>query len=372
MAQAYTPGLKVTPRTVHRVRRVLPIAGEVLVKQGDRVDAQQIVAQTFMPGDIEPVNLANILSMPPADVKEAILKKEGDRIEVGEPLARTKGLFGMFKSEYKSKHAGVIETISDVTGQMIIRGEPIPVQVKAYMSGEVVEIIPDEGCVIEAEVAYIQGIFGIGGETFGEIRMAGKDHAQEFTPDLIQPDMKGCIVVGGARLTDEAIEKARSVGVAALVSGGIDDQDLRDFLGYDLGVAITGNENKGITLVVTEGFGEIAMAERTFGLLRSLEGSSASVNGATQIRAGVMRPEIIVPVEHAETQEEPFDPGQLDVGRTVRIIRDPYFGLIGEVSGLPPEPAVLGSGSRARVLEVQLDSGDSVTVPRANVELIEG
>jgi hypothetical protein len=56
----------------------------------------------------------------------------------------------------------------------------------------------------------------------------------------------------------------------------------------------------------------------------------------------------------------------------VRIIRDPYFGLIGEVSKLPPEPHVLESGSKARVLEVKFTSGESVVVPRANVELIEG
>ena len=79
-------------------------------------------------------------------------------------------------------------------------------------------------------------------------------------------------------------------GAAALVSGGIDDEDLKEFLGYDLGVAITGNEQLGLTVIVTEGFGEIAMAQRSFDLLHSHVGDVASVNGATQIRAGVMRP----------------------------------------------------------------------------------
>lgn len=373
MAQAYTPGLKVTVRTTHRVRRVLPIAGDVLVKKGDRTEATDVVARTFMPGEIMPVNLANILSMPPADVKECVVKNVGERVEVGEVIARTKGIFGMFKNEYASKHEGTIEQISEVTGQIIIRGESIPVQVLAYMPGEVVEIIEDEGCLIEAEVTYVQGIFGIGGETFGRLRLACQDHTQELTADLIHEDMKGCIVVGGARMSDAAIERARDIGAAAVVSGGIDDQDLRDFLGYDLGVAITGSERLGITLIVTEGFGEIAMAQRTFTLLKSREGAEASVNGATQIRAGVMRPEIIIPVDDSVPNEpQRYETGQLEIGRPVRIIRDPYFGLIGEVAALPPEPAALESGSRARVLEVLLDSGDSITIPRANVELIEG
>lgn len=374
MATAYTPGLTVTSRATHRVRRLLPIPGEVLVGKGDTVAAQDIVAQSFMPGEVTPVNVANLLSLPPADVPECMLKNEGDAIEDGEPLARTRGIFGLFKKTTRSRVAGTVETISNVTGQVMIRGEPEPVQVQAYMSGTVKEVIANEGVEIEADVTFVQGIFGIGGEAYGRIVMACASHEQELTADLIKPVMRDCVIVGGARMTDAAIEKAREVGAAAVVSGGMDDEDLRDFLGYDLGVAITGSEDVGITLIITEGFGEIAMAERTFRLLHSREGGDASVTGATQIRAGVMRPEILIPVKQdAAAATAPYvETGLLEAGRQVRIIRDPYFGLIGTVGDLPAEPAVLESGSKARVLEVRLDSGDSVVIPRANVELIEG
>ena len=125
MATAYTPGLTVSGKIRHRVRRLLPLRGEVRVGVGDHVEARDVVAETFMPGDIFPLNLSNILSMPPKDVLECVLKKEGDRIEEGEVLARTKGLFGMFKNEYKSKVSGTIETISGITGQLIVRGENV-------------------------------------------------------------------------------------------------------------------------------------------------------------------------------------------------------------------------------------------------------
>ncbi len=375
MATAYTPGLTVTARTMHRVRRLLPIAGEVLVKEGDTVAAQDIVAETFMPGEITPVNIANLLSLPPGDVVECMLKKQGDPIQVGDAIARTRGIFGLFKNTCTARVAGTLESISSVTGQVMIRGEPEPVQVQAYLSGEVKKVLPGEGVEIETDVSFVQGIFGVGGETYGRIVMACDSHEQELTAELIKPVMKDCVVVGGARMTDAAIERAREIGAAAVVSGGMDDEDLRDFLGYDLGVAITGSEDVGITLIITEGFGEIAMSERTFGLLSSRVGADASVNGATQIRAGVMRPEILIPLtaEHrARARQQVRTDGQLVPGRPVRIIRDPYFGLIGAVGNLPPEPQVLDSGSRARVLEVKLDSGDSVVIPRANVELIEG
>jgi hypothetical protein len=370
----YTPGLKVVRQVRHRVRRVLPIAGDVLVKVGDRCDAEQIVAQTFMPGDVTPLNLASALSISAGDVKLSLLKHEGEQIAVGEILARTKGIFGLFKNEYRSKTSGTLESVSAVTGQVILRGKPLPVQVRAYLSGTVVEVLPKEGVVLEANATLIQGIFGIGGEAYGPIKMACNDPSEELTAARIQPAMKGAVVIGGARMEGEAIRKAIAVGVSALISGGIDDQDLKETLGYDLGVAVTGSEKIGLTLIVTEGFGDIAMAERTFRLLASRAGASAAVNGATQIRAGVMRPEIVIPIEKGDKASS-IDETQIDTrlepGATVRIIRDPYFGRIGKVAALPAELRVLDSGSKARVLEVAFESQERIVVPRANVELIE-
>ncbi len=362
----------------YRARRVLPIAGDVLVAVGDRVSAQDVVARTELPGDATPINLANQLSLIPADVPGCLLKREGERIEVGEVLARTKGIFGMFKGEYASKVGGVIESVSQVTGQVIIRGESIPVEVKAFAAGEVVEVLPHEGVIVEADVSFVQGIFGIGGEAFGPITMACKDHTQEFAPGLIREDMRGAIVIGGARMPGATIRRAIEVGAAAIVSGGMDDADLKDVLGYDLGVAITGTERIGVTVIMTEGFGEIAMARQTFELLASRAGSQAAVNGATQIRAGVLRPEVVIPLaanfagpDNALTTATHVA-GVLQTGTLVRLIRDPYFGVIGTIAALPSEPTVLGSGSKARVLEVTCESGERLTVPRANVEIIGG
>ena len=92
-----------------------------------------------MPGDVTPINLANALAIPPAEVPGAMLVSEGDHVairevaaftvvEVGDLIARSKGIFGFFRSEYRAKTAGTIESISGVTGQVIIRGEPKPVQ----------------------------------------------------------------------------------------------------------------------------------------------------------------------------------------------------------------------------------------------------
>ncbi len=373
-ATAYAPGLTVTAFTRHRVRRVLPIQGDVRVAVGDVVGARDVVAQTFIPGDISPLNIAKLLSLPPGEVPACMLKKEGDVLAVGDVLARTKGIFGRFKQDYVSTVSGTIESVSGVTGLVIVRGAPHPVGVTAYLTGRVEEVLPGEGCVIESAVALIQGIFGVGGEAFGTLKLACRAHDEPLTADRIRPDMAGCIVVGGARMTLEAIERARSVGAVAIVSGGLDDADLEKFLGYNLGVAITGSEKVGISVIVTEGFGEIAMAKRTFALLATHEGADVAANGTTQIRAGVIRPEIVIPLgRDATAAAAPDASGSLlRIGAPVRVIRDPYFGMLGTVSALPTEPHVLASGSRARVLEVTFESGEGAIIPRANVEIIEG
>ena len=175
-------------------------------------------------------------------------------------------------------------------------------------------------------------------------------------------------------MTSDAIDKAIEVKASGIISGGIDDQDLKEILGYDLGVAITGSEKIGITLIITEGFGDISMAQNTFNLLKSREGKETSINGTTQIRAGVMRPLIIIPAEKdpgvsSKTVDKEF--GLLKLGSTVRIIRDPYFGKIGRVHRLQHNPQSLESGTKTRVLEVVIENDNILTVPSANIELIE-
>ena len=137
-------------------------------------------------------------------------------------------------------------------------------------------------------------------EVIGELEMVAKSPSDILDKDSIKIEHKNKIIVGGSLVTAEALDRAVEVGVKGVVVGGYDAHDLKEFLGYDLGVAITGTEEKGITLVVTEGFGQINMAQKTFDLLKAAQGKKTSINGATQIRAGVIRPEVIIPLAGSE------------------------------------------------------------------------
>ncbi|MEN8152325.1 MAG: hypothetical protein ABFS86_21080 [Planctomycetota bacterium] len=374
MAQAYTPGLRVADFTPLKKDRRLPLLGEVTAEVGASVQHDEVIARTNLPGDVQSVNLAHRLSIEPSDLPRYMAKKEGDSIEKGEVIAESKSFFGLFTSRCESPITGTIETMSAVTGQVLLRKPPIPVEVTAYVDGVVSEVHPEEGATVETWGTFIQGIFGVGGETNGPIRVVAESKDQLFTPDLVPADGKDAILVGGSRVTMETLTKAREVGVAGIICAGFDDQDLRTLLGRDLGVAITGQEKLGITLVLTEGFGEIAMADRTFRLLKENDGQRASINGATQIRAGVIRPEIVIPKLSRDKPGEgdrQESTGGLTEGTRIRIIREPNFGSIATVTGLPPELQAMECETKVRVLKIKLDSGEEYFLPRANVELIE-
>jgi len=276
----------------------------------------------------------------------------------GQVLARSKALFGWITHTATSPVDGTLESVSSVTGMAVVREPPTPVEVTAYVDGTVVEVIANEAVVIETRGALVQGIFGLAGERHGAIAVLR---------DQLGPEHRGKVVIASGRVTLAAMRRAIELGVAAVVCGSFAYQDIRELLGRDVGVAVTGNEPLATTLIVTEGFGELAMAPATYELLASLEGMFASVDGATQIRAGVIRPEVIV--SGIEGAVERVAHG-LEVGAPVRCIRAPYFGRIGKVAALPVELAKLPTETSVRVVDVDL--GDAkVIVPRANVEVIE-
>jgi len=370
-AYAYTPGMKVKRAVVVRKTRRLPILGEVLVKKGDELGFDTIVAKTDIPGEPNVVRIDEILGVLSEDVPVYMVKKVGDKVEKDEIIAKSSSMFGLIKKNAASPFAGIIESVSDSSGQVVIRAPPIPVELKAYVRGTVAEVIPKEGVIIETNAAFIQGICGISGERHGKIRVAIGTPEDVLTAETISPDDKGKILIGGSLVTYDAIEKALQVGAIGVVAGGIEGNCLSKFIRYEMGVAITGEEEVGLTLIITEGFGKMRMSSRTFSLLKEFDGHEAAINGTTQIRAGVLRPEIIIPHKLVLSKsEEELSRGMVP-GTPVRIIGDPYFGKIGTVSSLPVQLKKVETGSDVRVVDVKLEDGEIVTVPRANVEIIE-
>jgi hypothetical protein len=89
----------------------------------------------------------------------------------------------------------------------------------------------------------------------------------------------------------------------------------------------------------------------------------------------VIRPEIIIPKRAGALSRTGAAGPQREgirIGDPVRIIRDPLFGKIGQVSALPSDLQKIPTESEVRVLEVKFPDGQVAVIPRANIEVIEG
>ncbi len=281
-------------QTVYRSRR-LPIPGQVRVEQGQPVTADTLIAYTEIPGAPFPVRVAARLSIEPEQIQRVMLKQVGDPVEAGEAIALLTSMFGLSKDYVYAPRTGTLESVSERTGVVVVRGPSTPVSTLAYLPGEVDELIPEEGAVIRATGLLLTGAFGVGNERFGKLLVPADQPAEQLTPDRLGAEATGAVVVTGGPVSAEVLKKAAQLQVSAIVAGSVGNAALVDYLGYEIGVPITGQEDVVATLIVTSGFGSLPMDADLFELLKGQQGKIVSVNGTTHLRSQLIKPEIFIP-----------------------------------------------------------------------------
>lgn len=292
----------------------------------------------------------------------------GDETRLGHILARVEGA-----GFVTSPATGTVTAIDQAHATIMIKRAYQPAIVRAYIPGKVVDVHLAESVTIETPAAFIQGIFGIGGEKHGELLLVTDDPAHQLRADELTPAVDGKVIIGGAFASYEVLARAAELGAAGVIVGGARASDLSRLAGRNIGIGVTGNEEIHLSVILTEGFGPLRMSDRTFDLLQAHAGRKCSLSGASQIRAGVIRPEVIIPLAAVT----PVEPGNghsgipsLAVGTVVRVIRAPYFGIWGRITRLAGESVARPTGSHLPVLEIELEDGRTVEVLENNVELI--
>ena len=375
------PSLIVTERTVLRRRRELAVPGTARVAVGEQVSVDTVVVRGEIPGEIVTVSPSESLGVPfDARLRAAYLVREGDAVTSGQVLVRQKHLFGLVQATVESPIDGSISFITHDYGRIGIQYPARAVERRAYLGGVVVGIEQGGAVELECVASFVQGVFGVGGERSGKIVPLSLAVDAPIEPSSIPLGCQGAILCGGSAPTIDALRVAAERGVQGMVCGSVSADVLQAFSGSEIGVAVTGDEAVPFSLIITEGFGCVPMAERTHRVLQSRAGAIASVNGATQVRAGAMRPEVIIPWPAAQqvglNKVSVTPRAELRVGSEVRLIRYPYFGLLGVVRELPEQPVQLETGAHVRAAKIELkaispeEGGSLVIVPRANIELV--
>jgi hypothetical protein len=284
------------PVTITKDRRI-PTSGTLQVKVGETVTPETLIAKGMVPSqEIHELRLYRSLNIDPESVKDHITKHVGEDVEKDEVVAIARSFFGRQTRMARSPIDGVVENFSSQTGRMMIKGHPVPVEVYAHVPGVVKELYDNEGATVETDGYLYHGLFGVGGETHGELALAVESGDTPLTSAEIKPEYSGKILVGGSVATLDALREAIKQGVKGIIVGGIDQKDLTYFLGYEIGVGVTGGEDIGLTLILTEGFGVNPIPDDVFSEYGEHAGKLACIDGTTHIRSRSQRPEIIIPL----------------------------------------------------------------------------
>lgn len=367
----------VIPSAMARIERRLPYPGEVLVRQGSRVEPEDIIARTLRPAPPRIINVARALGIPPGDVERAMAREKGNKVSAGQVLARVPSLFGR---SCPAPVGGMITAIDGETGYVTLAPDPEEFQLQAAVRGLVMEVLPYDGVVIETPAAQAYGAFGVGEERSGVLRLLAIDPADVIGADKIDAKSAYAIIICGASISAAALRRAVKEQVRGVIAGGIEEHELREFLGWaDLGGWRVGVHSwqwpsprqladPKLTLVITEGFGVRPMNQAIFELLSAQDRQEALIDGQTSLRRPLRRPRVVVPLARGVGQAEPPRP-QLRPGASVRLLDAAHLGEMATVRAVPAAPRRVASGVRTAAVEVLTEQGP-LWLPRSSVEVL--
>jgi hypothetical protein len=360
------PETRVVGFTLIRRERRLPARGEVSVTTGNRLDPLDTLARAMPPRARRAISLTRVLGVREEDVPKRLLKQVGDSLEPREIIIAKPINFGFQQLVYRAPGAGQIVAIEG--SWMLFDLDGMPVDLHALYRGTVASIMPRLGAVIEAQGALIQGAWGSGREGYGVLRMMTKSTDERLEAQPLGMDTRGTILVAGAGVTEEALRRADELQAQGLIVGGLAPQ-LRALA-----------EQVTLPIIVTEGFGRVAMSAPIFELLNSFNGQEAAVNAVMRTRGGALRPEIFIPLVSGRFNDrgtpQELTPLQVEPGARVRIVHEPYLGRIGT---LPQELSIhwtqTEAGTRIPSAAVELRDAngtgtETAIIPWTNLELI--
>jgi hypothetical protein len=362
--------------------RMLDSAGEVIVRVGDQITPETIVARSVSPERPTVLFIASELGVPNNTVTRYLTKKVGSKFEQGETIARTRR--GLRNVTVPAPASGTLTSIDESNGTVVFSLSSGQNQLRALVSGEVERVVPERGATIRSTGSRLFGILGFGGEAIGPIVIGPDRGDREVTPDQVKDAWRGSIVVCGMTVSVPTLNKLKQVGVSGIVVGSLAEADVRRFLsnsgsGVEVGPAtFWGNQHPDapfaamaasapFVIVATEGFGRIPMADQVFNFLRDNDGKTASIQAETSVGQQLRRPEIYIAGSGSHSNGRASD--ELAPGRPVRLVGGRSLGTIGTCQS-PAYLRVTDAGVVTNVADIALPSGEVRVVAAANIEVL--
>jgi len=216
--------------------------------------------------DVVRVNAAADLQLHPEELKPCLACEIGQEVEKGQALARRGSVTMLGAPRSLAPVRGRVREIDLVTGLIII--EPIleELQVRAWLPGKVTSV-SDRGCNIELYGVTLPGIWGRGPQVCGR---------------LVLNNGAADDIVAIPAATHADLESLKAARIAGLVTGSVRLAELRSV-------------QPPYPVVLTEGFGSEPMQAELWARLAAHAKQMIALDPTTRLRAGVVRPRIILP-----------------------------------------------------------------------------
>jgi len=336
---------------VHRVR--LPVGAEPMVEVGHTVEPVEVLATRRAPRGGLSIPVALPLRRSAAAAETHLVARPGARLDAGAVLADD----GAGRQVRVSEACLFLGYDLDDGSAMVAPlsgSEPV----LGHVRGEVVSVEAD---AIELRVAgaLLIGVGGSGNAVHGELRLAVHEPGDELRASAIDVGATGRIVVGGSRASAETLTRARAMGVAGIVLGGVLDKELRDFEATQQRRREIGGVRGDFAVLLLEGYGKVGFDPGLFEWFRAHDGRLASLFGE-EARLYVYE---AGPPPARRVLPRPGD----------RVIahRRPNAGLGGTLLRVLDRLHAAESGVVGRAGLVRFEDGRTAMVPMANLEATE-
>ncbi len=351
---ALTRGRPVLETSVSILRlRQLPCPGEVLVEPGDQLEPNDLVARCASEEQILTLDLARALQVPVGDVPRHLLVHPGQQIEPGAVVAaRRRPLCALLR--VRAGERGVV--IGEQEGSLFLRVAADYEQLRAYIPGEVSEVYPERGVLMQSSGHVLHGIWGAGREAAGVLSLGVADAGATLAWHRVTEHHYGMVLVAGVLQSAVALRRAAQYGVAGIIAGSL-HPDLRQAC-----------RDAPFPVVITEGMGRIPMTAPAFALLQQYHGSRVMMAGDSRLTAS--GPELIIPGPVGSQSASLATVQTPGVGSLVRLTGFAHMGAVGEIVSLPQDPHFSPAGESIRGAWVRLTDRRMVFVPLENLEVL--
>lgn len=337
---------------IQRIRR-LPLAGEVLVFEGEQVQPNDVIAEASIPDKLFMLDIARGLGVDKSDVKRCLVRQPGEHLIEGDVIAQVDGAIPrLVRSPLSGQFTGIHQ------GYVLLEVGRDTLQVRAGMIGVVNAVIPEYGAILSTSGLLVQGGWGNGRIGFGKLRVLPETWSVPMDSSMLAAVDTEQVIAAGYCSSEEALAFLQASKPAGLILGTLAPRLA------SMAAMLP------MPIILLQGWGICQPDPFFLELLEPHAGETACLQAGETDRIEGVRPEVIIP------HDGDFEPdtlgirAELSTGQRVGVFSGEGMEVVGEVVSLPEAPTLFESGLQLPAAVVQLKNGEQVTAPQQNLVVL--